>query len=459
MDRKTFDVIVIGGGPSGLMAAIAASGHGAKVCLVEKGAKLGRKLIISGGGRCNVTNAKELDELIREIPGNGRFMHSAFAQFSNKDIVAFFNQLGVALKEEDRGRMFPATDKAITVANALINKMRRQGVEVRLNSPVERVLYEEGKCRGVLLKSGEEIGAACVIIAVGGSSVPQTGSTGDGYQWAREAGHTITELYPTEVPLTASDPFIRDKSLMGLSLRDVALTLYSPKGKKVTVQEGDMIFTHFGISGPAALRLGHYVSVTMRKNGSKEPLTLHIDLMPQRTVEEIARKSWSLFAEQPKKAVKNVLKGFFPERLIPLLLEKSGISEDTTLSHLSKQKWQALAELAKAFPLTITGTLSLEEAFITGGGVHVKEIEPKTMQSKLVSGLFFAGEVMDVHAHTGGYNITIAFSSGYVAGKHSAILSRHLDTQGVDSAKELSHQERFFEKKMFMSADKREVLE
>jgi len=423
MDTTALDVIVIGGGPSGLMAAIAASAHGARVCLVEKGAKLGRKLIISGGGRCNVTNAKEQDELIKEMPGNGRFMHSAFAQFSNKDIVDYFNKLGVALKEEDRGRMFPVTDKAITVANALINKMKQQGVEVMLNSPVERVLYEDGHCRGVLLKSGKTISAPCVVIAVGGSSVPQTGSTGDGYQWAREAGHTITELYPTEVPLTANDPFIRDKSLMGLSLRDVTLTLYGKKGKKITVQEGDMIFTHFGISGPAVLRLGHYVSVTMRKNGN-EPLTLHIDLMPGRSIEEIARESWSLFEEQPKKAVKNVLKGFFPERLIPLLLAKSEIPEDTTLSHLSKQKWQTLASLAKAFPLTITGTLSLEEAFITGGGVNVKEIDPKTMQSKLMDGLFFAGEVMDVHAHTGGYNITIAFSSGFVAGTHSAQLAR-----------------------------------
>ncbi len=419
MEARDFDVIVIGGGPSGLMAAIASSAQGARVCLIEKGAKLGRKLIISGGGRCNVTNAKELDELIKEMPGNGRFMHSAFAQFSNKDIVAFFTQLGVALKEEDRGRMFPVTDKAITVANALINKMKQQGVEIRLNSPVDRVLYEETGCRGVRLRSGEEIKAPCVIIAVGGNSVPQTGSTGDGYQWARDAGHTITELYPTEVPLTANDPFIRDKSLMGLALRGVTLTLFSRKGKKVTVQEGDMIFTHFGISGPAVLRLGHYVSTTMRKDG-REPLSLHIDLMPDRTAEEIARESWSLLEAQPKKAVKNVLKGFFPERLIPYLLAKSEMAEETTLSHMSKQNWQTLAALAKAFPLTITGTLSLEEAFITGGGVHVKEIDPKTMQSKLMPGLFFAGEVMDVHAHTGGYNITIAFASGFVAGTHSA---------------------------------------
>jgi len=419
MSQHHTDVIVIGGGPAGLMAAISASAQGARVCLVEKGSKLGRKLIISGGGRCNVTNAKPLDELIKQMPGNGRFMHSAFAQFSNQDIISFFEELGVKLKEEDRGRMFPVTDKAVTVANALIHKMKSQGVDVHLNSPVERVLYEQGRCRGILLRNGDSLMAPCVIIAVGGASVPQTGSTGDGYTWAREAGHTVTDLYPTEVPLIASDPFITDRTLQGLSLREIEMTLYAPNGKKVSTQEGDMIFTHFGLSGPAALRMGHYVSVTQRKHGAV-PLRLTIDLMPEKRVDDVARESWSLLEAQPKKAVKNVLKGYLPERLLPLLLGICGISEETTLSHMPKQNWMELAQTIKAFPLTITGTLSLEEAFITGGGVSVKEIDPRTMQSKLMHGLFFAGEVMDVHAHTGGYNITIAFASGHVAGLHAA---------------------------------------
>jgi predicted Rossmann fold flavoprotein len=420
-----YDVIIIGGGPSGLMAAVAASAQGARVCLVEKGGKLGRKLIISGGGRCNVTNAKELDELIKQMPGNGRFMYSALSQFGNREIIRFFEELGVALKEEDRGRMFPVTDKAVTVAQALIDKMKSQGVTVLLHTPVERVIYRGGRTAGIRLRSGETLTAPCVVIAVGGCSVPKTGSTGDGYAWAREAGHTITDLYPTEVPLVASDSFIRDKSLQGLSLREIEMTLYAPNGKKISTQEGDMIFTHFGLSGPAALRMGHYVSTARRKHGDV-PLSLTIDLMPDKSADEISAESWRLLEENPKKAVKNVLKGYLPERLLPLLLSHSGIAEDTTLSHMRKQDWAVLARQIKAFPLTITGTLPLEEAFITGGGVSVKEIDPRTMQSKLMPGLFFAGEVMDVHAHTGGYNITIAFSSGHAAGNSSAQLAREI---------------------------------
>ncbi|GED69038.1 hypothetical protein BRE01_27400 [Brevibacillus reuszeri] len=419
MNRTDYDVIIIGGGPSGLMSAIAASSQGARVCLVEKGSKLGRKLIISGGGRCNVTNAKEQDELIKQMPGNGRFMYSALAQFGNRDIMRFFEELGVALKEEDRGRMFPVTDKAVTVAQALIDLLKRQGATILLNSSVKQVLYDEERVTGIFLESGEELTSRCVIIAVGGCSVPQTGSTGDGYAWAKAAGHTITDLYPTEVPLTANDAWIKDKSLQGLSLRDVEMTLFAPNGKKINTQDGDLIFTHFGLSGPASLRMGHYVSISQRKYGAV-PLSLTIDLMPAKTADEIAKESWSLLEEQPKKAVKNVLKGYLPERIIPLLLSLSSIAEETTLSHMKKQEWSLLAKTIKAFPFTITGTLSLQEAFITGGGVSVKEIDPKTMGSKLKAGLYFAGEVMDVHAHTGGYNITIAFSSGHAAGTSSA---------------------------------------
>jgi len=416
MSERVYDLIVIGGGPAGLMACVGAGQQGARVLLLEKGEKLGRKLIISGGGRCNVTNAKEIDEIIKNIPGNGRFMYSGLHQFGNRDIIHLFESLGVKLKEEDNGRMFPVTDKAVTVAETLIRYIRSMGVEIRLNAPVQQVIAKSGSIEGVLLRNGERISSRSVIIATGGKSVPKTGSTGDGYLFAKSLGHTITDLYPTEVPLTSNEDWIKERVLQGLSLRDVKLTLADQKGKILTVQRGDMIFTHFGISGPAALRLGHYVSVARKKDRSA-PLTVAIDLFPDLHMDEIYEESLSLAEKEPKKAVKNVLKGYLPERMIPLLLEKAGIGMETTYAHLSKKSWQDFTRLLKAFPLSVTGTLSIEEAFVTGGGVSIKEIDPKTFQSKLVAGLFFAGEVMDVHAHTGGYNITVAFSSGYNAGK------------------------------------------
>lgn len=414
-----YDVIVIGGGPSGLMACIAAAEAGAKVLLVDKGDKLGRKLGISGGGRCNVTNAKELDELVKHIPGNGRFLYSALNTFGNRDIMAFFEGMGIKLKEEDRGRMFPVSDKAKTVVDALVNRVRERGVAVRVNSPVDRVEYEDGRTAGVRLRSGERLKSRCVVIASGGKSVPHTGSTGDGYVWAEEAGHTITELYPTEVPITSSDAFIQTRELQGLSLRGIHLAVWNEKGKLGIEHEGDMIFTHFGISGPAALRCSQFVVKQMKKTGERTvPMT--IDLFPALSTDEIYAETMRLARDESKKAVKNVLKGFFPEKLIPILLKKSGIPDDITYANIPKQPWTELARLAKAFPLRANGTLSIEEAFVTGGGVHLKEIDPKTMESKLMPGLFFCGEVLDIHGYTGGYNITAAFSTGYTAGKSAS---------------------------------------
>lgn len=416
---KDANVVIIGGGPAGLMAAVAAGRAGARVLLLEKGDRLGRKLIISGGGRCNVTNRKPLDELLKQIPGNGRFLHSAFAQFGNEEIIRFFEGLGIRLKEEDNGRMFPATEKAATVANALIRHIRDLGVQIRVQSPVDRLLFNEEQCTGLVLKSGEQIDAGAVVVAVGGKSVPKTGSTGDGYAWAMAAGHTVTPLYPTEVPITLKESWIQQRVVQGISLRDVAVTLYDPKGKRLTTQRGDMIFTHFGLSGPCALRTSHYVSVARLKLGSVE-LPLAIDLFPDKSQEELFRESWALTEAEPKKAVKNLLKALVPERMVPLLLSLAGIAEETTHAHLPRDRWEQLTRLLKAFPATVTGTRSLEEAFVTGGGVSIKEIDPRTMESKRKAGLFFAGEVMDVHAHTGGYNITVAFSTGYVAGTAAA---------------------------------------
>lgn len=414
-----YDVIVIGGGPSGLMAAISAGMHGAKVLLLEKGDKLGRKLLISGGGRCNVTNAKETDDLIKHIPGNGRFMYGPFSIFNNRDIIQFFEDLGIKLKEEDRGRMFPVTDKAKSVLDALLRKIDSLDIKLSTNSPVDHVSYEDGRVVGVKLRSGEVIDTRAVIIAVGGKSVPQTGSTGDGYAWARDAGHTITELYPTEVPIKSNEHWIKDRTLQGLSLRNIVLSVWNAKGKKIIEHEGDMIFTHFGISGPATLRCSQFVVKELKKSGAPSVL-MQIDLFPEQSLDGVQRKLWQLAEAEPKKALKNVLKGYLPERMIPLLLELSELKEDTTLANLPKKPMEKLAGLLKALPLQATGTLSIEEAFITGGGVHLKEITPQTMQSKLMQGLYFCGEVLDIHGYTGGFNITVAFSTGYVAGKSAA---------------------------------------
>ncbi|OZQ65574.1 aminoacetone oxidase family FAD-binding enzyme [Paenibacillus sp. VTT E-133280] len=418
---SNFDVIVIGGGPSGLMASVAAAEHGASVLLIDKGAKLGRKLGISGGGRCNVTNVKERDELISYIPGNGRFLYSAFDHFNNQDIIAFFEGLGIALKEEDNGRMFPVSDKASSVVSALINQVRSLGVQIMTDSPVSHVIYEEGAVKGVQLGSGKTISSAAVIIATGGKSVPQTGSTGDGYPWAEAAGHTITELFPTEVPIISREAWIKSGELQGLSLRDVALTVWNQKGKKVISHRGDMIFTHFGLSGPIALRCSQFLRQVQRKSGT-DTVEMSIDLFPDLNLQEVESLLQDKLDQEPKKAIRNSLKGLLPERLIPLLLAKADLDGDITGHHVSKNGLLALAGILKRMPVNVHGTRSLSEAFVTGGGVNLKEIDPKRMESKLMQGLFFCGEVLDIHGYTGGYNITAAFSTGYTAGKHAADL-------------------------------------
>ncbi|CAH8705658.1 NAD(P)/FAD-dependent oxidoreductase [Paenibacillus thiaminolyticus] len=418
---KETDIIVIGGGPSGLMACIAAAGEGADVLLIDKGDKLGRKLGISGGGRCNVTNNKDLDELIRHIPGNGRFLHSAFSHFNNQDIIRFFEGLGIALKEEDNGRMFPVSDKAKTVVEALIGEVRTRGVTMMTNRPVAEVLYADGAVQGVRLSDGAVIRAKAVIVATGGKSVPRTGSTGDGYPWAEAAGHTITELYPTEVPLTSQAYFIREKLLQGLSLQNIRLAVWNAKGKKIIQHDGDLLFTHFGLSGPAALRCSQFV-VKERKRSGQETVLLTINMKPELSPEELERQLMDRWSQEPKKAIKNMLRHLVPERMVPILLQQAGIEESVTCDHIRKQPLQELCRLITSFPVKVNGTLSLEEAFVTGGGVNLKEIDPRTMESRLMRGLFFCGEILDVHGYTGGYNITAAFATGYTAGKHAAAL-------------------------------------
>lgn len=414
-----YDVIVAGGGSAGLMACVSAARHGASVLLLDKGNKLGRKLGISGGGRCNVTNAKETDDLIAHIPGNGRFLYSAFQHFNNRDIMNFFEGLGIALKEEDNGRMFPVSDKAASVVGALIQEVKRLGVEIKTDSPIAEVLYENGRTAGVRLKSGHIYRAPSVIVATGGKSVPHTGSTGDGYPWAEAAGHTITDLYPTEVPIVSHEKWIQSKELQGLSLRDVELSVWNPKGKKVIGHRGDMIFTHFGVSGPIALRCSQFLRQVKNKFHTPD-VEMAIDLFPDLDVSSLDQLLRDKLASEPKKAIRNVLKGQVPDRLLPLLFDKSQLDGDATYAHLPKQQWGDFVACLKQFRFRAVGTKSIEEAFVTGGGVNLKEINPKTMESKLMPGLFFCGEVLDIHGYTGGYNITAAFSTGYTAGMHAA---------------------------------------
>ncbi|WP_336635336.1 NAD(P)/FAD-dependent oxidoreductase [Lysinibacillus fusiformis] len=415
-----YDVIVIGGGPSGLMAAIAAGERKKKVLLLEKGAKLGKKLAISGGGRCNVTNRLPVEEIVKHIPGNGRFLYSPFTVYNNEDIIAFFEGLGVALKEEDHGRMFPVSNRAQDVVDALIRQLQRLHVEVRLHTAVNKLVMDEEKILGVRLTDGSEIRSQAVVVAVGGKAVPQTGSTGDGYPWAERAGHTITTLFPTEVPVISKEDFIQARELQGLALRDVAVSVLNKKGKVLVTHQMDMLFTHFGLSGPAVLRCSQFVVKELMKTGY-EPVTMRIQTLTNYNEETCLQYLNKLIKEDPKKAVKNVWKGIAPERWLLFLCEQANIDVQVTGAELSQDKIRQLARLLVSFTLTVSGTQSLDKAFVTGGGVSVKEIEPKTMASKRKEGLFFCGEILDIHGYTGGYNITSALVTGRIAGMNAAL--------------------------------------
>lgn len=414
-----YQTIIIGGGPSGLMAAAAASKLSNSVLLIEKKKGLGRKLKISGGGRCNVTNRLPYDEIIKNIPGNGKFLYSPFSVFDNESIIHFFESRGVSLKEEDHGRMFPVSNKAQDVVDALIHTLQQNKVAVKEEATVASISYTDNQTFQVSLNDQQSFESQSLVIATGGTSVPQTGSTGDGYRFAEQLGHSITELFPTEVPITSAESFIKNKRLKGLSLKDVALSVLKKNGKTRITHQMDMLFTHFGISGPAALRCSQFV-YKEQKNQKQQEIQMQIDAFPELTKNELELKIRDLFENTPDKYIKNSLHGLIEERYLLFIIEQANIPDDLTAHHISNAQINNIVALLKGFTFYVNGTLSIEKAFVTGGGVSLKEIQPKTMMSKIVPGLFLCGEVLDIHGYTGGYNITSALVTGHVAGTNAS---------------------------------------
>ena len=416
--KKSYDVIVIGAGTSGMMAAISAAENGADVLLIEKNKKVGKKLLMTGGGRCNVTNHRSVDDLIAHIPGNGKFLYSTFSQFNNFDVMTFFESHGVPLKEEDHGRMFPVTDKSKTIVEGLLQALHEKQVTLLTNTVVTKLLHDETQIQGVRTEF-EEFTAPCVILTTGGRTYPSTGATGDGYKMAKKVGHTITPLYPTESPLISEEPFIKARTLQCISLQDIALSVLDSTGKTVVSHTMDLLFTHFGLSGPAALRCSSFVNQELK---SHTPVTVMLDCFPEKTANELVNEL--TVAAHSKKKLVNALSGILPERLLEFFIHRLALS-DLVAEQTTEDQLQALAAIMKGFSVTISKTFPLEKSFVTGGGIHLKEVNPKTMESKCINGLYFGGELLDINGYTGGFNITAAFCTGHVAGKHAAEMASY----------------------------------
>lgn len=427
-------VIVIGGGAAGMMAAVSAAGQGHQVLLLEQNEKLGKKLFITGKGRCNVTNACEMDKLFENVITNPKFLYSAFYGFDNRGMMTLLEEAGCPLKIERGERVFPASDHSSDIIAALQRLLKKNGVEVRLHTKVQGLLTEPlaerplmtkpalaespGKAGmrlmrvcGVHLADGTKEEADAVILAAGGISYPSTGSTGDGYRMAEEVGHTRKNCVPALVPLTVSEEWCR--SLQGLSLKNVRLTMFE-ETKKRYEGFGEMLFTHFGVSGPLVLSASSFYG----KCKKKEEIILELDLKPALSEEQLDRRLLRDFEENQKKQFKNALNGLFPARLVPVMIELSGIAPEKKIHEITKEERKKLLEITKHLKLHVTGTRGLTEAVITQGGISVKEVNPSTMESKLVKGLYFAGEILDVDALTGGFNLQIAWSTGHLAGKN-----------------------------------------
>lgn len=416
-----YDVIVVGGGPAGMMAAATAASGGAKTLLLEKNERLGKKMLITGGGRCNLTNNSDIEQMVANIPGNGKFVFSSLHRLSGQDLRTYFEKLGIKSKVEELGKVFPRSNSAAEVVDALEKRLIQLGIKIQYRKEVDSLLVDKGKCRGVIC-GGRAVKARAVVLATGGLSFPKTGSTGAGYKMTSEVGHTITPLFPAAVAVTCSDPWIKEKEVQGISMTAVNITVYSAKGKVLVSELGDIIFTHWGISGPGALRVGRSVALEVQKAG-KTTIRGEIDLFPSHPVEEIIERFETLARQESKKIIKTTLSTLVPERLAKVVAELGGVVPQMIIGQVNKETWGSLAHLLKALPVSITGTRPIEEATVTGGGIAVKEINPRSMESKIIKGLFIAGEVLDVDAHTGGFNMQVAFSTGYVAGESAAALA------------------------------------
>lgn len=417
-------VIVIGGGPAGMMAAITSAKQGNKVILLEKMKSLGRKLLITGKGRCNITSSLPISEFISNVPGNGKFLYSCFENYNNIDIINFLNKHNVKTKQERGNRIFPESDKSIDVLQAFEKELSIQNVEVKLNCRAIKIETKNGQVTGVIcnrLNKELFIQADKVILATGGKSYPNTGSTGDGYNIAKKLGHTISEIKPSLVPLTATNNSLTIcKNLQGLSLKNVQIKIEDVQNNKIIYTDfGEMIFTHFGVSGPTILsgsaHLLRYKNITNLLQDNK--IALNIDLKPSLDIEKLDARILRDFEKEKNKLFKNSLDELLPQKLIPVIIQLSKIQPDKKVNEITKQERLLLAKLLKKFTINLNGFRPIEEAIITSGGITIKEINPKTMESKLISGLFFAGEIIDVDAYTGGFNLQIAYSTGFTAGK------------------------------------------
>lgn len=404
-------VIVIGGGAAGMFAAYFAAAGGNQVTLLEKNEKLGKKIYITGKGRCNLTNACDVEELFGNVKSNSKFLYSAFYGYDNSRVVDFFEDHGMPTKIERGNRVFPVSDKSSDVISTLQKALRGQHVDIKLNTTVRDILTKDSgtSVSGVLLDDGTKIDADDVIIATGGLSYPSTGSTGDGYRMAKTLGHSVTECTPSLVPFNVRESWV--KELQGLSLKNTAIKIYNGK-KKLYEDFGEMLFTHFGVSGPMILS----ASASIKQNLIKEPLTMYIDLKPALSVEALDKRILREFEEAKNKQFKNSINKLLPAKMIPVIIELSQIDPDKKVNEISKEERNRLLELLKKLPVTLDGPRGWNEAIITKGGIKVKEVNPSTMESKLIRNLFFAGEVLDLDAYTGGFNLQIAWSTGYLAG-------------------------------------------